>query len=69
VELWLENAASDSGPLECQHWEDRTLLSRPEMLSHVHNTALARLKKQVRAPAGRMLVTCSRMCPFMPCIM
>ncbi|KAK9916146.1 hypothetical protein WJX75_009305 [Coccomyxa subellipsoidea] len=46
VELWLENAASDSGPLECQHWEDRTLLSRPEMLSHVHNTALARLKKQ-----------------------
>lgn len=61
MELWLEKTAADSGPQECQHWEDKTLLSRPEMLSHVHTTALARLKKQVRAHSRSMrrMLICS----------
>ncbi len=51
MELWLESSAAEGAALECQHWEDKTLLTRPEMLNHVHHTALDRLRKQVRACA------------------
>ena len=54
MELWLESSAAEA-PLECQHWEDKTLLTRPEMLSLVHHTALDRLSKQVRACAKTCL--------------
>ncbi|CAL8470410.1 g9952 [Coccomyxa elongata] len=47
VELWLESSAAEAAALECQHWEDKTLLTRPEMLNLVHHTALDRLRKQL----------------------
>lgn len=49
MELWLESTAPNSSPLECLHWEDGVLLSRPQMLALLHETALARLKKQVNS--------------------
>lgn len=55
MELWLESSAAEAAALECQHWEDKTLLTRPEMLNLVHHTALDRLRKQVREYAQAFL--------------